>query len=127
LGRPLFRPGLQASVEVVEGGRATPEPLGTAGVLGWNLLRAPRRARWRPMRSVSERRTCKVWAAGYDVPAVTAPPGGNPASRAPTPPFTAPGATSAKRKASKRKAAPKPPTIPGTARIVAIANQKGGV
>jgi chromosome partitioning protein len=69
-----------------------------------------------------------VGAGGYDVPAVTkASSGGNPASRTPPARSTPNGPAAPRPKRQARAQTPRPPETPGIARIIAIANQKGGV
>ena len=53
--------------------------------------------------------------------------GGSPASRTPTAPSASIGRPPARSKRPDRARTPKPPERPGVARIIAIANQKGGV
>src|SRR6266516_6240991 len=69
-----------------------------------------------------------VRTARYDVPAVTkASSGGSPASRTSTAPSASVGRPPVRSKRPARARTPNPPEQPGVARIIAIANQKGGV
>src|SRR5207245_6763544 len=85
-----------------------------------------------PFQPANRRRSnacsCKVWAAGYDVPAVTkVSSGGNPASRTSGSRPAADAAAPPRLNRSTRAKLPRPDETPGVARIIAIANQKGGV
>ena len=73
--------------------------------------------------------TCKVRAARYHDPAVTKASGASAAPRSsPSRSSTKGGSsTAAKAKPAAKKPQPIPPETPGIARIIAIANQKGGV
>ena len=128
--RRVHRPRVRGSAEIVGGRRAAARALGSDDLLGRRTVRQAcgpaRRGRYDGFRDLG---ACKGWGTRYHEPAVTNASSGTSASRTSG---SSKGASSAASKPKPRttpKAKPRPvvPDSPGTARIIAIANQKGGV
>src|SRR5439155_2630857 len=121
-------PRLRVRRRLVAGRGAAPEARGPSPLLGGSIVPGLGRTSRPACRGRSGTFACMVGAGGYDVAAVTkASSGGNPASRTPPARSTPNGRAAPRPKRQARAQTPRPPETPGIARIIAIANQKGGV
>src|SRR5207253_10911524 len=118
--------GVRRSCSRVGGRRVAAVSRGEAPVLGRSELRCNLGNAWRGAHLGFYRsRACGCRACGYHDPAVSKPSPGATSSSPRSDKGTHPPAANKDRGTKKR--APSPPAEPGLARIVAIANQKGGV
>ena len=125
--RPLLLPSVRSSGCRLDRRRPASDPIGPPGVLRRGTVRSARSAWRRRLERGVDVGACKVGTARYHEPAVTT--SGAKAAPRTSPSPSAPNGD-AKPPASRRKRAkkdPVPPETPGVARIIAIANQKGGV